>query len=66
MDWKLKVLLLIVFGLASAWAGSKLKQRAMDAANEAKLEAEKALQSAKTEYGKLKAGLQHQLDRILG
>jgi hypothetical protein len=62
----MEVALIIIFGLACAWAGAKLKQRAMDAANEAKLEAQKVLSEAKTEYEKLRLGVKHRLDQILG
>ena len=47
-------------------AGVLFKQQAVNAANEAKLEVQKALAAAKTEYQNLKAGDRHQLDRLLG
>jgi hypothetical protein len=52
---------LIGVGVGFFW-----RQRILNAACLARLEAQKLLADAKTEYGKMKQGLLHDLDRILG
>jgi hypothetical protein len=52
---------LVCFG-----AGMFFKQRVVNTANEAKLDAQKAFTEAKNEWKKLKAGAKHRLDEIFG
>lgn len=59
-------LAIVAVGLGCFGAGVVWNKQAVNAANEAKLDAQKAFCDAKNEFQKMKNGLQHRLDQILG
>ncbi len=59
-------LLVVAVGAGCFGAGVVWRNQTVNAANEARLEAQRVLSSAKNEYQKLKSGLKHDLDLFLG
>ena len=58
------VVLVAMVGLACFGAGVIFNKQALNAANEAKLDAQNAFNDAKNEWQKFKAGAKHRLDQI--